>query len=42
MPQTMPSAASRAPWRTNIPVTSSLRAPSARRIPISRIRCDTE
>jgi len=41
-PHAAPMPDSSNPWRTNIPVTSCNGAPSASRMPISRVRCDTE
>jgi hypothetical protein len=41
MPAAMPATASAAPWRTTSCSTSRRCAPSAIRMPISRVRCAT-
>ena len=41
-PQAIPIAARPEPQRTNMRVNSVRCAPSAMRMPISRVRCDTE
>ena len=41
-PHAIPMTVSHNPWRTNIVVKVCLCAPSAMRMPISRVRCDTE
>ena len=41
-PHATPMPVSHNPWRTNKAVKVCLYAPSAMRMPISRVRCDTE
>ena len=41
-PIATPMPVSHSPWRTNIAVRAWRCAPSAMRMPISRVRCETE